>query len=124
MSQKLLTKDLSCICKCKFIFVGKKCNSDQWWNNNKCLCECKKRHICEKDYAWNSATCSSQNGKYLASIMDDSTIIFDEIIDTDVDAKLKDGAKPNKEETNFKTKLIKHKMILSISKVLIQIILK
>ena len=56
--------------------------------------------------------------------MDDSTIIFDEIIDTDVDAKLKDGAKPNKEETNFKTKLIKHKMILSISKILIQIILK
>ena len=56
--------------------------------------------------------------------MDDSTIIFDEIIDIDVDAKLKDGAKPNKEETNFKTKLIKHKMILSISKILIQIILK
>ena len=21
---------------------------DQWWNNDKCLCGCKKRHICEK----------------------------------------------------------------------------
>ena len=28
-----------------------------------------------------SATCNCENGKYLTSIMDDSTIIFDEIID-------------------------------------------
>ena len=28
-----------------------------------------------------SATCNCENGKYLASIMDDSTIIFVEIID-------------------------------------------
>ena len=21
--------------------MGKKCNSDQWWNNDKCRCECK-----------------------------------------------------------------------------------
>ena len=31
---KTLTKHLSCECKCKF--DGKKCNSDQWWNSNKC----------------------------------------------------------------------------------------
>ena len=31
---------------CKF--DGRKFNSDQWWNNDKCLCECKKRHVCEK----------------------------------------------------------------------------
>ena len=31
---KVLTKDISCECKCKF--DGRKCNSDQWWNNNKC----------------------------------------------------------------------------------------
>ena len=24
--------------KCKF--DGTKCNSNQWWNNNKCRCEC------------------------------------------------------------------------------------
>ena len=53
--------------------------------------ECKKRHICEKDYIWNLATCSCQNVKYLASIMDDSAITCDEIID--------DEATSNDEET-------------------------
>ena len=58
----------------------RKCNSDQWWNNNKCLCECKKRHVCEKDYISNPATLSCQNGKYL-SIMDDSAITCHETIE-------------------------------------------
>ena len=57
----------------------KKYNSNQQWNNNKCLCECKKLHVYEKDYIWNVDTCSFQNEKYLASIIDDSTIIFAEI---------------------------------------------
>ena len=48
---KILTKDILCEYKCRF--DGNKCNSDQWWNNDKCLCECKKRHICEKDAIWN-----------------------------------------------------------------------
>ena len=65
---KTLTKRISCECKCRF--DGKKCNSNQWWNNDKCSCECKKHHICKKDYVWNPATCSCENGKYLASIMD------------------------------------------------------
>ena len=73
--------------------MGKKCNSDQWWNNDRYRCECKKRHVCWKDYAWNTATCDCENGKYLASIMDDSAIICDEVIDVDVEAK------SNKEET-------------------------
>ena len=30
---KILTKDVSCKCKCKF--DGRKCNSDQKWNNDK-----------------------------------------------------------------------------------------
>ena len=30
---KILTKDISCKCKCKF--DGRKCNSNQWWNNDK-----------------------------------------------------------------------------------------
>ena len=47
-----------------------KINSNQWWNNYKCQCECKK-HICEKDYFWNPSTRTFANGKYLASIMDD-----------------------------------------------------
>ena len=77
---KALTKHISRECKCRF--DGRKCNSDQWWNNDKCRCECKKRHVCEKDYIWNPATCSCENGKYLASIIDDSAITCDEIIES------------------------------------------
>ena len=33
-------------CKCRF--DGRKCISDQWWNNDKCRFECKKHHVCEK----------------------------------------------------------------------------
>ena len=72
---------MSCECKCRF--DRKKCNPDQWWNNYKCLCECKKCHVCEKDYIWNPAKCSCcQNEKHFASIMDDSTIICDEILES------------------------------------------
>ena len=70
---KTLTKYISCECKCKF--DRGKCNSDQWWNNN-------KRHFCEKDYISNPATCDFKNWKYLESIMDDSVIVCDEIIES------------------------------------------
>ena len=77
---KTLTKHISCECKCKI--DGTKCNSDQSWNNDKCRCECKKHHVCEKNYVWTPTTCSCQNGKYLASIMDDSAITCDEAIES------------------------------------------
>ena len=35
----------------------------------------------EKDYIWNPNTCSCVNGKYLASIIDDSVITSYEIIE-------------------------------------------
>ena len=76
-----MTKHVSCECKCKF--NGRKCNSNQTWNNDKCWCECKKHDIYEKDYIWNFPTCSCRNGKYLASISDDSVITCDEIIDAE-----------------------------------------
>ena len=91
---KTLTKHISC--KCKFRFDGRKCNSGQWWNNDKCGCECKKRHVCEKDYVWNLATCSCENGKYLASIMGESAIVCDKIIESyqeDTEAKSNHVAK-------------------------------
>ena len=44
-------------------------------------CECKIYHICEKYYIWNPATCNCKIGKYFASIIDDSVIKCDEIID-------------------------------------------
>ena len=31
---KTLAKHISCECKCRF--YERKCNSNQWWNNDKC----------------------------------------------------------------------------------------
>ena len=82
-------------------------NLDQWWNNNKCRCECKKCHECEKDYIWNLAPCSCENGKYLASIMDDSTTTCDGIVksyDEDVEARSYDETKAIPTHFNEKKK--------------------
>ena len=73
-------KHISWECKCRF--NEKKCNSDQWRNNDKCWCECKKCHVCKKKYVRNPATCNCENGKYLASFMDDSAITHDEVIES------------------------------------------
>ena len=77
---RTLTKHISC--KCKYKFDVRNCNSDQWLNNSKYWCECKKRHVCEKNYVWNPATCNCKDGKDLGSIIDDSAITCDEIIET------------------------------------------
>ena len=42
------------------------------------------KNICEKDYIWNPSTCICENRKYLASIMDDSVITCDKIIEETV----------------------------------------
>ena len=84
---KTLTKHISCECKCKF--DGRKCNSDQKWNNDNCWCESKTHNICEKDYIWNPDSCSCKNGNYLANIMDDSVVMCDETIESyDEEAKV------------------------------------
>ena len=78
---KTLTKHISCKCKCKF--DGRKCNLKQNWYNGKYRWGCEnleKHRVCEKDYIWNPATCSCENGKYIANIIDDSVITCDEII--------------------------------------------
>ena len=78
---KTLAKYVSCDCKCKFDV--RRSNSNQKGNNNKCRCKSKNSKTCrlyEKDYIWNPATWSCKNGKYLASIIDDSVITCDEII--------------------------------------------
>ena len=85
-----LTKHISCECKCKF--YGRNCKSNQWQNNDKCRCKCEKHHICGKNYVWNSATCNCESGKHLASIMNDSAIIYDEVIE------------PHDEEISFNEK--------------------
>ena len=58
---KTLIKHISCECKCRF--DGIKCNLDQWWNNDKCRCECEWHHVCEKNYVSNPATCICKNWK-------------------------------------------------------------
>ena len=77
---KTLTKHISC--ECKYKFDGRKCSSNQWWNNDKCRCEWKKRHLCEKDYIWNPSTCDCENEKYLSSIINYSVITFGEFIES------------------------------------------
>ena len=47
----------------------------------------KKPNVCQKDNVWNPATCTCKNEKYLASIMDDSAIISDEVTDADDETK-------------------------------------
>ena len=37
--------------------------------------------MCKKEYSWNPDICSCKNGKYLASIIDDSVITCDAIIE-------------------------------------------
>ena len=77
---KTLTKHIWCECKCRF--DRKKINSNESWNNDKCWCKCKKTDICEKNYVWNPDTCNCENEKYLASIMYDSAIVYDEVIES------------------------------------------
>ena len=59
----------------------KKVIQNKKWNNDKFRCKCKKHHICEKGCIWDLAACSGKDSKYLASIIDDSLITYDEIID-------------------------------------------
>ena len=58
---KTIAKHISC--KHKRKFDGRKFNSNQKWNNDKCQCECKNlkvHHVCKKAYIWNPATCSCE----------------------------------------------------------------
>ena len=41
----------------------------------------KNIFVCEKIYIWNLSTCTCENGKYLESIIGDSEITCDEIIE-------------------------------------------
>ena len=59
------------------------------WNNDKCCYKCKnpkKDRVSKKDYIWNIALQSRENDKHLASIIDDSVITCDEIIDAEANS--------------------------------------
>ena len=56
-----LKKYISCDCECKT--DGRKYNSNQKWNNNKCWRECKnriKKRVCKGDCAWNPTVCTCE----------------------------------------------------------------
>ena len=42
----------------------------------------KEHNACEKDYVWNPSGCICENGKYIATIIDNSVVTCDEIINT------------------------------------------
>ena len=79
---RTLARHISCKCGCKF--DGRKWKLNQKWNNNKCWCECKslKEHcLCKKGYFWIPATSSWRNVKYAGSIIGNSVVLCDEIIE-------------------------------------------
>ena len=56
---KTLTTHISC--KSKYKLYGRKCNSNQKWNSDKCWCKYKnseKYRACKKYYIWNPASLS------------------------------------------------------------------
>ena len=102
---KTLTMHISWECKCRF--DGRNCDSNEKWNNDKCWFKCKKYHIWEKDCICNPATCTCENRKYLTSIMDDSVITCDEVIESyDEDAEAKSYDKTKTITTNFDEKKV------------------
>ena len=78
-------------------------------NNDKCQYECKKCQVYEADYVWNPFTCDNENEKYLASIIDDSAIRLDKIIDADGKAKSFDKTKTIPTNFDEKKVLLKQK---------------
>ena len=81
---KTLKKHISCECQCKF--DGTKCKSNQSWNNKKCHCDCKKHHICEKDYEEMEINCNGNVNVKMEnienSILDDSVSTCDDVIES------------------------------------------
>ena len=79
---KILTKHVSC--NSKFKFDGSNCNLNQKLKKNKCRCECKyfRKNMYEKGYIWDPDKCSCENSRDGKSIIDDSVIMCDEIMET------------------------------------------
>ena len=93
-----LAKCISSECKCKF--DGKNCNSHQCWNNDKYWCECRKRHVYEKDHVWNPATWICENGKhFINQVLWMIGQLFAMILEEDAEAKFNDEGKVNYKET-------------------------
>ena len=76
---KTLTKHISCECKCKF--DGRNCNPDQWWNNENVDVSVKNVMYVKK-ILFGILLHVIVKIPYLPSIMDDSAIMCDQIIES------------------------------------------
>ena len=88
-------------------------------------CRCKnlrKIHVCEKDNICNPSTCTCENGNYLESIIGDSVITCNEIIEvTNLNRKLR-GHKFKRKKVNLHYKNFLYFYILSITMSLLIIV--
>ena len=53
-------------CKCKCRLDASVFNNKQWWNNEKCRCECKElvdKGTCDKGFIWNPSNCDPEYDK-------------------------------------------------------------
>ena len=84
-------------------------------DNNKCGFECKKIHVCEKDYVWNPSKCIFENRKYWASIMDDSAIICDEVIKSYEEEIKNSPTNFNEKKVTYKTHILLAFLLITIA---------
>ena len=74
-------------CESRYEFDGRKSNSRQKWNNDKCRCEFKnsiKYCACEEDYIWNPNTCACECNKdcEIGECLGDCECIADDLVIT------------------------------------------
>ena len=53
-------------CKYKCTLEASVCNNKQFWNNDKCRCECKElidKGVCDKGFIWNPSNCKCECDK-------------------------------------------------------------
>ena len=113
---KTLVKHISCDCKCKF--NNTTCHSNQNWNNKTCQYEYKNYHTWKKDYSWNPSKCTCENGKYLKSNVDDSKIVYNEIIYAiDIVSTKMTNTIPKNMSINYHNKKVTYKIDFYISRV-------
>ena len=111
-----LTEHISCENKCRF--DRRKCNLHQWGNNDKCWSECKKCHICEKIMFGILLHANMKMENLLASIMDDSAINCDEIIESyDEETNFNERKQPSKCKVSifFALLLITVELLIAVS---------
>ena len=104
---KTLPKHISCKCKCKF--DSRKFDSNRNCNKDKCRCKNPTKTLCvQTNYIWYPSSCTCENGKYLESIIADSLITCDEIIEVTKTVLTKLFQQKLLQQEFFQQKLLQH----------------